>query len=501
LAIDLSALAKAGDDGADQQLFRVGMNARVEAHAGGDDAGPDVGAVLDVDTAIGAEASRLSGAGEVQAGYAFRRVGVAGDRVDQAHIQHARRPGLPAGMGKVAQRAGDFNRPVRDASAAGGDAQRLQGYSGVRQIERGLQKSMHLRRLRSARAGRGSTREIQVARSDLDAIAFRISPPTAGVCRREIDHAHGDVAGGKVEWNVAILKIEGRGAILIVQVALLDHNQAGLQIEKPFGERLARPSGLARPRLVGRSVGVDDQVQPGLEDFELPQADARAPEEAQQAQPHAQAANLGVGRFTWSFKAVNDHSVRLGLEMQKIPVERGDFNAPAGRRLQLLHDLLADEVLKPGRTGQKIEAHEADGQKRRHTGHCEGKMAQEKAAQTAGARFADRRSGAWLRNRLKPGGFGRSRLRSVRLGSSGGAGRRGFGLAHAPPWPALEPASGVLYAGSSTSTLPCLRRFVSQLSNSTFTCCSSRISSMRGATLSSGGTASPGAYWGSSVLW
>ena len=79
VAVDLAALAKAGDDGADHQLLRIRMNPRVERNAGGDDAGPDVRAVLDVDAPIDAEAARLSGAGEVQVRCAaFRRVGVAG---------------------------------------------------------------------------------------------------------------------------------------------------------------------------------------------------------------------------------------------------------------------------------------------------------------------------------------------------------------------------------------------------------------------------------------
>jgi hypothetical protein len=90
------------------------MNARIESKARGDDAGPDVRAVLDVNAAIGAKAPCLSGPGEVKMGNAPRRKRIAGDGVDQAQVQFAHRLGLPAGMGKVIEDAGDFQGPVLD---------------------------------------------------------------------------------------------------------------------------------------------------------------------------------------------------------------------------------------------------------------------------------------------------------------------------------------------------------------------------------------------------
>ena len=45
IAIDLAALAQAGDDRGDQQLFGIGMKMRIKPKAGGDDAGSDVRAV------------------------------------------------------------------------------------------------------------------------------------------------------------------------------------------------------------------------------------------------------------------------------------------------------------------------------------------------------------------------------------------------------------------------------------------------------------------------
>ena len=55
LALHLAALAEARDDGSDEQASWVGMHMRIQAEAGGDDAGSDVRAVLDMEVAIGTE--------------------------------------------------------------------------------------------------------------------------------------------------------------------------------------------------------------------------------------------------------------------------------------------------------------------------------------------------------------------------------------------------------------------------------------------------------------
>ena len=107
-AFDLAALAEADDDGGDEQVRRVGVHMRVETNAGGDDAGPDVGAVVDVDVAIGAELARLPGAVEVEMRDAFRRKGIAEDRSSRRMSRSPTDPGLPAGMGEVLERAGDI---------------------------------------------------------------------------------------------------------------------------------------------------------------------------------------------------------------------------------------------------------------------------------------------------------------------------------------------------------------------------------------------------------
>ncbi len=127
------------------------MNVRIQSKAGGDDACPDVRAVIDMHAAIDAEAACFAGAGEIQMGKALRRKRIAGDGINQAQVQFAHGLGLPAGMGKVIQRAGNFQGPVLDAAAAGGDAQGAQSCGVARQLQRGLDVSLNRRRLLLAR--------------------------------------------------------------------------------------------------------------------------------------------------------------------------------------------------------------------------------------------------------------------------------------------------------------------------------------------------------------
>src|ERR1035441_2481160 len=86
-------------------------------------AGSKVGPAADVYAAIGAEFSRLARAGQVEMRYACRSKGIAEDRVQEFHIQIARGSGLPAGMGKVVERAGDLHSMVLGSMGRGGDSQ------------------------------------------------------------------------------------------------------------------------------------------------------------------------------------------------------------------------------------------------------------------------------------------------------------------------------------------------------------------------------------------
>ena len=66
-----------------------------------------------------------------------------------------------------------------------------------------------------------------------------------------------------------VLKVEFRGTVLVMQIALLDQYVTDLHIKKTVDHGLARRSGLAGLRLVGRAVGVDDQVQLGVNDLQV----------------------------------------------------------------------------------------------------------------------------------------------------------------------------------------------------------------------------------------
>src|ERR1035437_1912948 len=112
VARDLAALAQAKNDRGNQKLLGIGMEARIESKARGDNARSDVRAVLDVEAAIGAKAPCHSGPGEVEMSKTPRRKRIAGDGVDQPQVQLAGRLGLPAWMSIVFQDAGNFQGPL-----------------------------------------------------------------------------------------------------------------------------------------------------------------------------------------------------------------------------------------------------------------------------------------------------------------------------------------------------------------------------------------------------
>jgi hypothetical protein len=165
-------------------------------------------------------------------------------------------------------------------------------------------------RLRGMMAGRDAAGEAQIADSGLDAIELRVARPG-----RRVGHAQREIAGGKVEGNAPVLEIEAGGAVLVVQNALLDGDAADLQIEEAVQGGLTRLLRLARLRLVGGAVGVDDQMELGLKNLQAAQREVGNPP-AQHAPLHAHGFDLGVGRFAGGLMAVNDDSSGLGLQAQ-----------------------------------------------------------------------------------------------------------------------------------------------------------------------------------------
>ena len=85
----------------------------------------------------------------------------------------------------------------------------------------------------------------------------------------------------------------------------------------------------------------------GLGDIGFAQKNARA-EEAQQGKANPQVFGLGVGDLARRFEAMNDQAACIGLEVEQMPVEGGDFDASAGRLFEQGHEPLADKALPLG---------------------------------------------------------------------------------------------------------------------------------------------------------
>ena len=220
-------------------------------------------------------------------------------------------------------------------------------------------------------------------------------------------------------------------------------------------------------RLIRRSVGIDDEVQAGPVDLQAAQANAGT-EEIAQAENHAQALDFCVGRFAGIFKTVNHDSVGFGFKMEQAPVERCNLGPAAGEFFERRDEALAHHVFKCRRAGHEIEA---DGQNRQKDRRCSQRRAEDGAGRSGADGCARLRCG-------RGGGEGSSPAMGLSSCSLIGSPlpRRSGWLAFALPAHGLRGRLREQAPGSSTSTSPCWRRLVSQLSNRWLTCCCSRIS-------------------------
>ena len=77
----------------------------------------------------------------------------------------------------------------------------------------------------------------------------------------------------------------------------------------------------ARLRLVGGSVGIDDQVKPRANNRKVAEEYAGT-QHTQNVHLHAERVYLGVWRFARCLKAMNDDPAHFCFETEKIPMER-----------------------------------------------------------------------------------------------------------------------------------------------------------------------------------
>ena len=180
------------------------MNVRIQFDSGGVDSGSDIAAVVDADAAVGMEFLACSCGFEVEAGNALRRISVAEDRIEQAHIQLALHLALPAGMGKVIERASDFKSMTLRRRGPGGDPQRTYVDCCAGEVGRGLKIAVHGR----MRVSLAAPRDIQVHGAGFDVVTLqpgRLWDPYSG---GNVVHQQGKVAGIEFQRDITILEVE-----------------------------------------------------------------------------------------------------------------------------------------------------------------------------------------------------------------------------------------------------------------------------------------------------
>ena len=204
-----------------------------------------------------------------------------------------------------------------------------------------------------------ATHEMQIPRARLDVVTFRVLE-----VHRNIGETERDVIGREVERNSATLKIEICSAIIVVQDSLLHNDVAGLEIKECI-QRMASRVGLrARLRLVGGSVGIDDQVKPRVDNRKVAKENAGT-QHTQNVHLHAERVYLGVWRFARCLKAMNDDPAHFCFEAEKIPMERRDLDSTAGGGSDPCDESLANHVFKIRGASPKEEANDGNKQDNR----------------------------------------------------------------------------------------------------------------------------------------
>src|SRR5580658_6724328 len=268
----------------------------------------------------------------------LRRVRIAEYRIEETHVEIAGDFGLPVRMIEVVELAGDVEGVTLIAFAMRYEVEAAEDDPRALKIDGRFQISFNGQWL----LARNSAREVELSGLRLDAVELRrMQRPW------HVKHDERNVVGFKVERSVAILEVERSRATVIVQHSAVDCDVAGLEIEKLVESGLAGPRSAQWMRLVGRAVGVDDEMDLGMRDVEIAQENARA-EDVKNAGPRAQPVDLHVGRVARIFETVNDDAVGFCLEMEQAPVEGRDFRATAGGGFDFGDHAFADCILECG---------------------------------------------------------------------------------------------------------------------------------------------------------
>ena len=467
-AAQCAALMQMHGDGRDDQLMRVGMQLRVKQKIARHNARANVRGMRGMKGAIKPEAGIVARELDAHLRQSFGRMRVAGQWLDERHLELAFDVAAPAWMVEV------IHAPV-DAQCVfvGRDLGALQQYGIVLKIERGMKAAMH---------GRGSgmlglpTPQIKIGECGFDVVALGLAGRGRLVAKFKMQ-----MLRRKIERQMAALKVKVRGAIVVVEVTFAHAEFAHAQIEKILERVVFLAAPVFGRRCICRAVRVGNQMNARLLDGNFAHNQLGG-DEVKNADAHTQMRNLHVGRFLGLFAAMQCNARGLCLELEQMPVKVGNLDPRTCGSSQFRLQPVAHKVFKAWRTGHEIGSNQQADEQCDADGEADRQMAQQKAPQAA-----------WLVDGSRRSSFCCALVR----------GRAGRGLfawieffAHCSP-----PVAGFLAGCNSrllsrTSTAPCERSLLSQSPKRMLTCCCRRISSMRVETLSSGGTCSPFLYCG-----
>ena len=121
-----------------------------------------------MDAAGNVKGGRNAVGGEIEMSDALGRVGVAGDGIEEPHVEIACNFALPAGVCEIVQDSGNLERSVLGSTAVGRELKVVHGDAIALEVEVELQLAMHGRSLLS----RQFAGEHEVSGGGIDAVAF-----------------------------------------------------------------------------------------------------------------------------------------------------------------------------------------------------------------------------------------------------------------------------------------------------------------------------------------
>jgi len=160
---------------------------------------------------------------------------------------------------------------------------------------------------------------------------------------------------GDGDAKIVGCEIKGDGPLVDDCGAVVQDGAVYLEVEDGVGDGLVIFGGDPRVRLIGRAVGIDDQVDGGTVQLEVvepdPGTEDGGAEEGDDFHAHEDALGMGIRCFAGGLEAMDGEVIGFELEVKQAPAEGSEFDAATGGAFENIDDFLADAPFELRRSG------------------------------------------------------------------------------------------------------------------------------------------------------